>query len=194
MILILSLSLIISSCNGGKTEKSSDTNEEESEMVDLSKLNMNNLLKEIKKREKILEEEGNGLNNHRGIKLMRAYAEFGQRFGNRAAAPDYLYKAGEMAMAFELPVEAIKYFDKLYNEYPDFSKRPYALFLRAFVIENQTKNYEEAKRLYNKFIMEYPTHEMADDAAYSIENMGKSPEQLIREFEKQDSLSDLNAS
>lgn len=187
-------SLIFSpACNSSGEKQNEEAQSDKTEVVDLSVLNMNNLLKEIKKREKELEEKGNGLNNGRGIKLMRAYAAFGERFGNRAAAPDYLYKAGEMAMAFELPAEAIRYFDRVYNQYPDFKKRPYVLFLRAFVLENQTKNYEEAKRLYEKFIMEYPTHEMVDDAVYSIENMGKSPEELIREFERQDSIKKASA-
>jgi hypothetical protein len=33
------------------------------------------------------------------------------------------------------------------------------------------------------FIQTYPDNEFADDAAISIENMGKTPEELIREFE-----------
>ena len=123
---------------------------------------------------------------------MRAYAAYAERFGNYDKAPGSLYKAGEMAMAFELPVDAIKYFDRLYNEYPDFEKRPYALFLKAFVTENQSQNYEEAERLYKEFIELYPDHEMADDAEYSIKNMGKSAEELIRQFEIQDSIREAN--
>lgn len=176
-------------CGGGNNQDSNQNTEEE---VDISKLNMENLLKEIEKREQTLEKEGNGLNNRRGILLMRAYAEYGFRFGSYEQAPEFLYKAGEMAMAYELPVEAIRYLDQLYNEYKDFEKRPYALFLKAFIVENQTRNYEEAERLYRKFIEEFPNHDMVDDAEYSIKNMGKTPEELIREFEIRDSIEAVN--
>ena len=91
-------------------------------------------------------------------------------------------------MGINMTAESIKYLDKVYNDYPRFEKRPYALFLKAFVLENQSNNLAEAERVYTQFIEEYPNHEMADDAKYSIDNMGKSPEELIREFEIQDSI------
>lgn len=39
--------------------------------------------------------------------------------------------------------------------------------------------------------MEFPNHEMADDARASIDNLGKSPEEIIRGFEIKDSLAQL---
>lgn len=193
IVYLLAIAIFMGACGGSESSNESAENQENVE-VDLYVINADHLLREIENREKALNEEGNGLNNHRGIRLMQAYAAYAERFGNTKAAPDYLYKAGEMAMAFELPVEAIKYFDRLYNEYSDadFEKRPYALFLKAFVTENQSLNYEEAERLYNDFIEKYPDHEMADDAEYSIKNMGKSPEELIRQFEIQDSIRAAN--
>ena len=54
---------------------------------------------------------------------------------------------------------------------------------KAFVLENQINDYDQAKNTYEVFIEEYPDHPMRDDAEYSIKNMGKSPEELIKEFE-----------
>lgn len=62
------------------------------------------------------------------------------------------------------------------------------MFLKAFVLENQAQKYDQAKEVYEEFILLYPGHVMADDARYSIENMGKTPEELIEEFERQDSI------
>ena len=171
---------------GSKGEK--NNKEEVEEAVNLDKLNEENLLAEIQKREKALNADEKGMENGRARALMDAYVAYAYRFNNYENAAEYLFKAGELAMGMNMTAESIKYLDKVYNEHKRYEKRSYALFLKAFVLENQANNLEEAERVYNQFIQEFPTHEMADDAKYSIENMGKSPEELIREFERKDSI------
>ena len=61
----------------------------------------------------------------------------------------------------------------------------------GFVQENYSGNLDEARRIYQLFLMEFPNHEMADDARASIDNLGKSPEEIIRGFEIKDSLAQL---
>lgn len=156
--------------------------------IKLDKLNEKNLLAEVERREKLLNGDEDGMENGRARALMDAYVAYATRFDNYENAAEYLFKAGEIAMGINMTSESIKYLDKVYNNYPDYERRPYALFLRAFVLENQANNLDEAERVYTQFIEEYPQHEMADDAKYSIDNMGKSPEELIREFEKKDSI------
>ncbi|MEQ8623958.1 MAG: tetratricopeptide repeat protein [Vicingaceae bacterium] len=156
--------------------------------IKLDKLNEENLLAEVQRREKLLNEDEDGMQNGRARALMDAYVAYATRFSNYENAAEYLFKAGEIAMGINMTAESIKYLDKVYNDYPRYERRPYALFLKAFVLENQSNNLDEAERVYTQFIEEYPTHEMADDAKYSIDNMGKSPEELIREFEIKDSI------
>ena len=82
-------------------------------------------------------------------------------------------------------------YSKIYEHYPTVARRPYALFLQGFIFENEAGNLHAAKVLYDKFLKEYPSHPMAKDVQTTLANLGKSPEQLINEFEekaKQDSL------
>lgn len=160
----------------------------ESSYVALEKMNIENLETEIKKREAALNKDTNTMDRDKAAELMEAYATYGERFSNYENAADRMFKAGELAMGLGHKAQAIKYFEKVYNEYVDYEKRPYALFMKAFVLENQAMKYDQAKEVYEKFIAEFPNHDMADDAEYSIKNMGKSPEELIREFEIQDSI------
>ncbi|MBL4710470.1 MAG: hypothetical protein JKY48_18725 [Flavobacteriales bacterium] len=188
--LIISISTFIA-CGDGQSKNNNETTETSSSEVDVNKLNMNNLLAEIEKREKAFKGEKT-VNHRNGILLMKAYAAFAERFSNREHAAEYLFKAGEIAMGAELPVESIRYLDKLYNDHPHFEKRAYGLFLKAFVLENQAQNLDEAKKTYELFLSEFPAHEMADDALASIANLGKTPEQIIREFEVRDSIAKAN--
>ncbi len=186
----LFISLIViflfNACNNSSKENSED--EGKTEYVAISKMSMESLEKEIKKREKALKQDSTKMDKRKAADLMEAYATYAERFSNRANSADRLFKAGELAMGLNHTTTAIKYLTKVYDEYPDYEKRPYSLFLHAFVLENQAQDLEQAKSLYEKFIAEYPTHAMADDAKYSIDNMGKSPEELIREFEIRDSI------
>jgi hypothetical protein len=51
-------------------------------------------------------------------------------------------------------------------------------------------NYNKAVDVYANFILKYPTSDLAEDAKYSIENMGKSPEEIFESFNhKKDSVS-----
>jgi tetratricopeptide (TPR) repeat protein len=171
----------------GSTEANTETTETEKVVV-LEKLNRKNLEAEIKKREQALNNDSLTVNRKHARELMEAYIVYADRFPAYENAADNLFKAGEIAMGLNLTVESIRCFDRVYNKFTDYEKRPYSLFLKAFVLENQAQNFEEARSIYEQFITEFPQHEMADDAAYSVKNMGKTPEELIREFEIQDSI------
>jgi len=38
--------------------------------------------------------------------------------------------------------------------------------------------------LYREFLQKYPNHEFADDAELSLKNLGKTPEELLEQFQK----------
>ncbi len=183
---LFSVGLLFGACNQSGN-KETETDKEEA-YVPLHKMNIESLNEEIERREAALDKDSNLVNSQNAARLMEAYAVYGENFANYPSAAERLFKAGELAMGLGHKVQAIKHFDRVYNNFKDYDKRPYALFMKAFVLENQARRYEQAKVVYEQFLREYPTHAMADDAEYSIKNMGKSPEELIKEFERQDSI------
>lgn len=150
-------------------------------------MNRTDLENHILKLEKSLYEDTLSMDREKAKNLMEAYAMYADKHPDQENSAEYMFKAGELAMGLNHSLEAIKYFSITYGRYVNFDKRPYALFLKAFVLENQVKDFEQAKNTYLTFIEEYPDHPMRDDAEYSIKNMGKSPEELIREFEEKQS-------
>ncbi len=64
------------------------------------------------------------------------------------------------------------------------------MYLKAYVYENYLGDLEHAKMIYIEFLEKYPDNEFADDAEISIQNLGKSPEELIRQFEEQQAQND----
>jgi len=69
--------------------------------------------------------------------------------------------------------ESEKYFQKILDEYPEGEFSSKALFMVGFVNANYLKNYDKAQQYYSKFLQKYPDHDLADDAKYELENLGK---------------------
>lgn len=124
-------------------------------------------------------------NKTKAIALVNNYAIFAEENPEDERSAPFLFKAGDISMGLEKGELSISYFDKIIENYPDYEKIPYCMFLKGFVYENTLKDLENAEEAYRAFIKEYPNHDMTEAAQFSLKNLGKSPEQLIREFEAQ---------
>ncbi len=115
--------------------------------------------------------------------LMNMYGKFLERFPKDTLAPSVIFKMANLAVSLGKADSAISLFDRYMNEYPQGPKAEVCLFFKAFVYENNIKNYDKAKEIYRLFIEKYPNSDFADDAKIAIDNMGKSPDQFFMEFE-----------
>ncbi|MBE9469472.1 MAG: tetratricopeptide repeat protein [Bacteroidetes bacterium] len=134
----------------------------------------------------IYNESTNSLNKKVVTNLLDAYSNYVKTFAEDSLAPEYLFKAGEIAMNSGMGNQSVFYFDKLRRNYPNYKKIPHCIFLQAFVYDSQLKNYDKAKEYYSLFLKKYPNHELAKDAKASIKNLGKSLDEIIKDFEKKD--------
>jgi outer membrane protein assembly factor BamD (BamD/ComL family) len=124
------------------------------------------------------------IDREKAIQLIDLYKAYAEEFPGDPEAPMMLFKAGDMSMNLNKPRQAIQIFDQIMNDYPGFEKAPQCLFLKAFIYENDLKDLVAARKYYEEFLFRYPEDEFADDAVICIRNLGKSPEELIREFEE----------
>ena len=76
--------------------------------------------------------------------------------------------------------KAIELFKKLYQEYPNSSFGPSGLFMAGFIYANELNNFDEATKLYSKFLKDYPDHELAASAQAELDNMGLTPEEILQ--------------
>jgi len=127
------------------------------------------------------------INSKLAQELISKYVEYADGYPDDAKTPATLFKAGDMAMNLNMAQPAIQIFDRIMNDYPDYEKSPQCLFLKGYIYENDLGDLEMARQIYEEFLVKYPDDEFADDAEISIKNLGKTPEELIREFEQQQS-------
>lgn len=122
-----------------------------------------------------------------------AYLDFVGNFPKDSLSAEYLFKAADLHRAKHEFDKAITTFERIGKEYPEYGKVPQSVFLQGFIYENDLKDLPKAKERYEFFIQQYPQHQLARDVQFSLNNLGKTPEQIIQEFQQnqilQDSLS-----
>lgn len=146
----------------------------------------------VKKLEKeLMSKDTAPIDTAKASELLNAYKDYAGKYPDDSNAVVFLFKAANISMNINKAKLSIELLDQIIKDYPQFIKLPDCMFLRAFVYDDKLKDYVKAKDAYESFLRKYPTHEFAASAKASIENLGKTPEQLIREFEakqKQDSV------
>ena len=117
--------------------------------------------------------------------LVSAYCDFADANPNDAMAPEYLFKAVDVSMNLNEPQRTIFIIDKLLKDYPEYPRTQAALFVKAFIFETRYGNLNMAKKIYEQYLEMYPDGEFAEACRASIENLGLSPEELVKKFESQ---------
>ncbi|MCQ2323193.1 MAG: hypothetical protein MJZ47_06200, partial [Bacteroidales bacterium] len=143
-----------------------------------------NLSDEIAKLEKQAFSTEGAVEPQTAEQLVDAYCAFATQNPENQASAEYLFKAVNVSMNFDNPQKTIGIIDRMLTEYPDYQKTPTTLFLKGFIYETRFSNYEQARAAYEKYLELYPDGEFAADCRASIQNLGLSPEELVRMFEK----------
>jgi len=71
-------------------------------------------------------------------------------------------------------------FRSIYEKYPQSQQAPMGLFMAGFVEANELHNFNAATDTYNLFLKTYPDHELATSAKEELDNMGLTPEEILR--------------
>lgn len=147
--------------------------------------NSNDPAKKIEKLEKQLFTTENAIVPEVASDLVSEYCDFADANPDDAMAPEYLFKAVDVSMNINEPQRTISIIDRLLTEYPDFPRTQAALFVKAFIFETRYNNLDMAKKLYEQYLEQYPEGEFAEDCRASVENLGLTPEELVKKFESQ---------
>ncbi len=123
------------------------------------------------------------INTEQALKLIDEYAAYSKDFPEDELAPEYLFRAAEICRSIKDPQRAVEFYKNIVENYNNYEKTPYCTFLIGFTYDNELHDMLKAKESYKKFIEKYPEHEFVKDAKILLENLGKSPEEIIKSFE-----------
>lgn len=115
--------------------------------------------------------------------LGRAYLTFADQYPEAPETPDFLFRAGELYSNDLGRVDkAIQVFDRNFQSYPQHPTAANALFLMGYLNHNVLQNLVQAEKNYRTFLEKYPDHKMAATAEFELQYLGKSPEEVFRQF------------
>ena len=129
-------------------------------------------------------DSASNLNYLTAQKTVDFYTAFANKFPDDAQTPEYLFKAGDVSSGMGEYARALGYFNQVYTKYTNNPKASTSLFLMGFISENSLNDTAAAHKFYTEFLEKYPKHEMAQSAAFSLQNMVKSAEELIKMFQQ----------
>lgn len=141
------------------------------------------LLMKIKESEKVMYSDSlSDLNVSVANNAITQYSLFANTYPEDSSSAEYLFRAAELCKALNKGQLSLNYYEKVENEYPTFAKMPLVIFMQGFVNENLLKDIEKAKLHYQRYIDKYPNSPLSNDLKTMILNLGKSDEELIKEF------------
>lgn len=115
---------------------------------------------------------------------IKAYYDFTSMFPDDSLSPDFIFKSAEIATATQQYPQALKDYQMIEEKYSDYKLYPESLFLQASLFDNYLNDDAKAKAVYEKLIAKFPTSSYATDSKAAINNLGKTDEELHKEFMK----------
>lgn len=71
-------------------------------------------------------------------------------------------------------------FRSVFDKYPESVEAPTGLFMSGFIQANELYDFTAATNSYNLFLEKYPQHELAASCKEELDNMGLSPDEILK--------------
>jgi tetratricopeptide (TPR) repeat protein len=159
LILLFVLLLIISACTSGREK----------------------LVAEIKTLEESIRTQAIP-DKTEGGKLVNKYLEFADSFPEDTLTPAVLYNAARLSQALNNPGQSLEILQRLVDNHYNSNPVADAYVLSGFIYETEYHDYEQARYWYELFLKEFPNHSMYEDVRATLNNLGKTPEEIVAEF------------
>lgn len=161
LIAFTSVSFLMISCGSGKQKMQNDIEAAE---------------------QKLRNDSATSPDKQKAADVIHQYLAYADKFQDDSMSAEYLFRAADLTNGIHQPDKAIELYQRI-QRYPTYSKTSVALFLQGFISETELNNIQKAKEYYEKFLKQYPDHKLANDVRITLANLGKSPDELIKEFE-----------
>jgi len=111
------------------------------------------------------------------------YMNFANNFPNDSMAPSCLFDAANISMSLTQYQRALNLYDTITIKYPTFKRTADCIFIRGFIYDDKLKDTAKARAMYQEVINKYPHDSIASQARAALAILGKSYDEIIKEFE-----------
>jgi tetratricopeptide (TPR) repeat protein len=117
-------------------------------------------------------------------KAISNYLRFASSFPTDSMAPACLFDAANISMSLNQYQRAINLYDSVTVKYPAFKRAADCIFIRGFIYDDKLKDTANARKMYQLVIDKYPHDSLASQAKAALAILGKSYDEIIKEFEE----------
>lgn len=117
-----------------------------------------------------------------------AYETLVKDYPQSPRAPKVLFEIGKLYQGkavkniseTESLKKAAEYYSRIFKEYPKSAEAATALFMAGFIQANYLRDFNSATASFKQFLSSYPNHEMVPSAQAELDNMGLSPDEILK--------------
>lgn len=122
--------------------------------------------------------------------LVMAYLKYVEENPTDKECPAILLKAADWQNSDLLAwnEKAAATYKQVYDNYPAFSDRAFALFMQAAVTDFKIGDKEHAEKLYNQLVSEYPQDDWAEQARQRLTTINLTDAEFIEMAKKKNAL------
>ncbi len=91
-----------------------------------------------------------------------------------------LWKSAETARGLKNFPAAENHYKEIYTDFNSTEWAPKALFLHAFMLDEDMDALDKARAMYQQYLQRYPDSDFADDAQFLLDNLGKTDEEILK--------------
>lgn len=183
-VVLAALAVILSSC-GTETEVKKDSTENKGAGV--SEATRPQYLKAVKDAEDKLAATGGRFDPRLAMEAIKAYNDYANFFPKDTLAPEYLFRAADLAQSTRNYKQATIFLEKIIGEYPNYPRHVDACFAAAFYYDGPLEKEggeARAKELYEFIIRKYPASPYADQCKTLLEYIGVSDSVMLERITK----------
>ena len=122
--------------------------------------------------------------------LIDKYVQYSEKNPEDSLALDYLFKAARVEVALGNYQDGVDLLNQIEKDYQDSDELAKILLQKGIIYEDNLENTEKAAETYRELIEKYPDNEYAGDAQHLLDNLGKSLQEMVDEFEKKNEETD----
>jgi tetratricopeptide (TPR) repeat protein len=175
-IFVLPVLLLIFSCGTEQTAPTTDRQKQQDSL--LNKIRGIESAMNVNMRSAVLDP---GL----ASSAVKHYLDFAKAYPQDTNAPMFLFRAADIQCnAMRQYDQALASLEQVKKNYPDFRKLPVVYFQAGVIYDDHLNDDTRAKAAYEEFLKKFPGHPLAPQVTALISYLGKSNEELLKEFEQ----------
>jgi TolA-binding protein len=113
------------------------------------------------------------------------YEKITKEFAESPQAPEAMFHCALIYINEQQdPIKAATTYEMISEKYPKSEWGHKGLFAAGFTYANEIGNLERARKAYEKYLKDYADSSMAETARFELDNLGKSPEELLESIQE----------